>query len=86
MLGTISGAVRILVKYTQIVKSTSNCIEIVSPFDSEAEIREKRALYFDAGATEVWIPNLDGSMSFFFAPNQQSVASTICPNFLTSIP
>ena len=61
MLGPISGAVRIPVKYTQIVKSTSNCIEIVSPSNSEAEIREKRALYFGVGATEVWICNLDGS-------------------------
>jgi len=62
------------------------CIEIVSPSNSEAEIREKRALYFDAGANEVWICALDGSMSFFFSPNQQSGASAICPNFPTSIP
>jgi hypothetical protein len=47
---------------------------------------EKRVLYFDAGANEVWMCALDGSMSFFLAPNQQSGASTICPNFPTSIP
>ena len=43
------------------------CLEILSPSNSEAEIREKRALYFyfDAGATEVWICNLNGSCLFF---------------------
>jgi hypothetical protein len=34
------------------------------PANLAAEIDEKRALYFDAGATEVWPCNLDGSMSF----------------------
>jgi hypothetical protein len=31
------------------------CIEILSPSNTQAKIDEKRALYFDAGATEVWI-------------------------------
>src|SRR6267142_1021088 len=30
------------------------CVEVMSPSNTEAEIREKMALYFDAGAKEVW--------------------------------
>src|SRR5512135_39085 len=31
------------------------CVEILSPSNTEAEIKEKTALYFDAGAREVWL-------------------------------
>jgi hypothetical protein len=41
------------------------CVEIVSPSNSRSEITEKRALYFDAGAAEVWVCALYGSISFF---------------------
>src|SRR5436189_115389 len=41
------------------------CVEVMSPSNTEVEIQEKRALYFDAGAREVWICAADGSMSFF---------------------
>jgi Uma2 family endonuclease len=63
------------------------CVEVLSPSNSAAEIEEKRALYFDAGATEVWICNLDGSMSFFVGPGHlQSSTSVRCPAFPTRIP
>jgi Uma2 family endonuclease len=61
------------------------CIEILSPSNSRAEIGDKRALYFDAGAAEVWICNLDGSLSFFLPPDQELSASAICPSFPTHI-
>jgi len=51
-----------------------------------AEIDEKRALYFDAGATEVWTCNLDGSMSFFSGVNHQVPFSSLCPAFPQAIP
>ena len=57
------------------------CVEILSPSNSAAEIDQKRALYFDAGAAEVWICNLDSSISFFVAPHNQLRASSICPAF-----
>jgi Uma2 family endonuclease len=57
------------------------CIEILSPSNSAAEIAEKRALYFDAGAAEVWICNRDGSLAFFSAPDHQISRSAICPLF-----
>jgi Uma2 family endonuclease len=62
------------------------CVEILSPSNTSAEINEKRALYFDAGATEVWICNLDGSMSFFSGVNHQVSNSSFCPDFPQRIP
>src|SRR5437016_13398474 len=40
------------------------CIEVISPGNTEAEIEEQRARYFDAGPREDWICAGDGSMSF----------------------
>jgi Uma2 family endonuclease len=62
------------------------CIEILSRSNTQAEINEKRALYFDAGATEVWICNLDGSMSFFSGVSHQVSSSSLCPAFPQAIP
>ena len=62
------------------------CVEIVSPSNSRSEINEKRALYFDAGATEVWVCALDGSVSFFVSPDHQLPTSSICPSFPDRIP
>ncbi len=64
-----------------LTRAAEICVEIFSPSNSEREISEKRTLYFDAGATEVWICALDGSMSFFVGPHQQLPASSICPAF-----
>ena len=62
------------------------CVEILSPSNSTSEIGEKRALYFDAGATEVWICNLDGSMCFFVRVDHQVSSSSLCPGFPHTIP
>jgi Uma2 family endonuclease len=62
------------------------CIEVLSPSNRTAELTEKRALYFDAGATEVWICNLDGTMSFFVAPDHQVSTSSLCATFPQVIP
>jgi Uma2 family endonuclease len=62
------------------------CVEIFSPSNSPFEISEKRVLYFDAGATEVWICTLDGSISFFDSPDHQLPVSSICPAFPDRIP
>ena len=40
------------------------CVEVLSPSNTDAEIREKAALYFDAGAKEVWICADSGAMTF----------------------
>jgi Uma2 family endonuclease len=58
------------------------CVEVISPGNTDAEIREKKALYFDAGAKEVWTCSESGEMSFFSANNKQPLsASQICPEF-----
>jgi Putative restriction endonuclease len=62
------------------------CVELVSPSNSRSEIIEKRALYFDAVAAEVWVCALDGSISFFVSLHQQLPASSICAPFPISIP
>ena len=58
------------------------CVEVLSPGDSDAEIREKTALYFDAGALEVWLCTDSGAMTFCRSGEAQPVrASRICPDF-----
>ncbi|MFT5467873.1 MAG: Uma2 family endonuclease [Verrucomicrobiales bacterium] len=63
------------------------CVEIVSPSNSKAEIKEKTALYFDAGAEEVWVCDLEGGMSFFVKndPGNAAETSALCPDFLRVI-
>ena len=59
------------------------CVEVVSPSNTKAEIKEKTALYFDAGAHEVWlcVPE-DGKMSFLASPESAPMrASKLCPRF-----
>jgi Uma2 family endonuclease len=58
------------------------CVEILSPGNTEAEIRDKTALYFDAGAVEVWHCTNNGKMIFFRAgPGQKLNNSQMCPDF-----
>src|SRR2546426_2216022 len=58
------------------------CVEVISPSNTDAEIQEKRALYFDAGAKEVWTCAESGVMSFFGGSGARSMrASKICPEF-----
>ncbi len=41
------------------------CVEVLSGSNTDAEIEEKRQLYFDQGALEVWICDLNGNMRFY---------------------
>ncbi len=41
------------------------CVEIVSPSNSEKEMVEKRQLYFEQGAKEVWIVSEEGDAQVF---------------------
>ena len=52
------------------------CVEVISPSNSSAEMDENRALYFEAGAHEVWICDLDGKMEF-----HTRGLSRLCPLF-----
>lgn len=58
------------------------CVEVLSPDNSAAEMREKAALYFDAGAREVWHCSRSGQMTFFGAGEASPLQSSrLCPDF-----
>ena len=62
-------------------KSPEICVEVLSPSNTEAEIHEKMALYFDAGANEVWGCSESGAMSFFGKGIKPMTGSQLCPEF-----
>lgn len=56
------------------------CVEVLSPYNDNEEMAEKRALYFEAGALECWVCAEDGAMSFH-GPSGVLAASLFCPGF-----
>ena len=56
------------------------CVEVLSPTNSSSEIEQKRRLYFEAGAREVWLCGLKGEMEFH-APSGPLEHSVLCPVF-----
>ena len=65
-------------------RSPEICVEVLSPGNTDAEIHEKMALYFDAGAREVWLCETSGAMKFFTGTESAST-SKFCPDFPTQI-
>jgi len=58
------------------------CVEILSPGNTDAEIQEKVALYFDAGGHEVWICAPSGVMKFLARGAARPFKrSQLCPAF-----
>jgi Uma2 family endonuclease len=58
------------------------CVEVLSPGNTDAEIQEKAALYFDAGAREVWLCDTTGQMKFLTsAAGRAARQSRLCPRF-----
>src|SRR5436190_11510241 len=57
------------------------CVEVISPSNTVPEIQEKMALYFDAGAREVWQCSTSGEMRFFAPGAEQLDSSKLCPRF-----
>lgn len=57
------------------------CVEVVSPSNKVDEIRDKMALYFNAGAQEVWLCSPKGEMTFFTSPSTQVGKSFLCSKF-----
>lgn len=63
-------------------RSPEICVEVLSSSDTRLEISEKTALYFDAGAKEVWLCSQSGSMTFHLhGASAPSKMSKICPQF-----
>lgn len=61
------------------------CVEVISPGNTEVEIQEKMALYFDAGAQEVWLCSGSGAMRFLSSGAAGLATSQICPEFPAQI-
>jgi Uma2 family endonuclease len=58
------------------------CVEVLSPSNTEPEIQEKSALYFNAGAKEVWICSKTGAVTFHGSEAAKSMnRSRLCPEF-----
>src|SRR5437867_13331502 len=58
------------------------CVEVISPSNTKAEIEEKMALYFDAGAREVWVCAQSGAMKFVTRGAARPMKnSQLCPKF-----
>ena len=55
-------------------------IEVKSPGNSMPELLEKKELFLDAGAREVWIHKEHGAMSFY-DQNGLRERSALCPDF-----
>ncbi|MBT9096879.1 Uma2 family endonuclease [Methylovulum psychrotolerans] len=56
------------------------CVEIISASNTAREMAEKRQLYFEAGAQEVWMCDEKGAMSFFNA-DYPLLHSVLVPQF-----
>jgi Uma2 family endonuclease len=61
------------------------CVEVTLPENSPEETREKIALYFDAGAKEVWTCDPSGKISFFGPGSKRIPRSKLCPRFPSQI-
>jgi len=59
------------------------CVEVLSPSNTDEEMAEKSALYFEAGAQEVWLCALDGKIAFY-TPDP-GIQSAICREFPSQI-
>lgn len=53
------------------------CVEVRSPTNADEEIDEKRALYLEAGAEEVWFCDEDGRITFYDREGKQEVSSRV---------
>ena len=50
------------------------CVEVISPCNSRQEMAQKKSLYFEAGALEVWFCSPDGKMSFYLKDDPDTPA------------
>lgn len=66
-----------------LVRAPEICVEVVSPTNTRPELIEKKRLYFEAGADEVWICGEDGNVVFFLktTPDEEANSSKLCPEF-----
>ncbi len=56
------------------------CVEVRSPSNPWGEMEEKIRIFLAAGAQEVWICEVDGTMRFF-GPDGEQTSSALAPAF-----
>jgi len=56
------------------------CVEVLSDSNTNEEMATKRALYFESGATEVWLCDESGSLRFY-VPDGERPCSELAPDF-----
>jgi len=82
-----SGLFETIGRQTALETAPEICVEIQSPSNTDDEIQNKFRLYFDAGAHECWLCNLDGQMSYYHhdTPDESQPQSKLCPDFPNTI-
>ena len=60
------------------------CVEVASAGNTARELNTKKALYFEAGAQEVWLCDKFGNMAFFTSAGQ-AATSPMCPDFPATV-
>ncbi len=60
------------------------CVEVMSESNTQKEMAEKRELYFEAGAKEVWLCSENGEMRFFNIEHEL-IHSEYVPDFPLTI-
>jgi len=62
-------------------KAPEICVEVMSVSNTDAEMHEKRMLYREIGAEEVWVAASDGTLRFFGSEEQpESALAPTCPS------
>lgn len=60
------------------------CVEVYSFSNTQKEMKEKRELYFEKGAKEVWYCDKNGKISFYNEEGKLK-KSALCPDFPNKI-
>lgn len=60
------------------------CVEVISRSNSSEEIQDKKNLYFERGAIEVWTCDAKGKMQFYAQTGEMS-SSVLVPDFPKTI-
>lgn len=57
------------------------CVEVLSSSNHPSEIDEKRRLYFEQDAVEVWVCDTEGRMRFWIDGGAERARSALAPDF-----
>ena len=67
------------------LKAPDLCVEVRSPSNTNVEMVDKRRLYFEREAREVWVVNAEREVAFY-GPEGRRERSVLCPEFPATVP